>query len=80
MLRLKHIDFKVLKRRARKLRQNLTPSEIVLCKELRNRKLAGYKFLRQHPIVYNPTGSGSKYFVNEELHNMDEALKNIETY
>ena len=41
----------------------MTASETVLWEELRNRKLGGYKFLRQHPIVYNPNGSGSKYFV-----------------
>jgi len=49
--------------RARELRSKSTPSEILLWKELRNRKLSGYKFLRQHPIVYNPYGSGMKYFV-----------------
>ena len=27
------------------------------------KKLCGYKFLRQHPVVYNPYGSGVKYFV-----------------
>lgn len=63
MLRSKHIDFKVVKKRARELRKNLTPSEAVLWEELRNRKLAGYKFLRQHPIIYNPNGSDAKYFV-----------------
>jgi leucyl-tRNA synthetase len=41
----------------------LAPSETVLWEELRNRRLAGYKFLRQHLIVYNPNGDGSKYFV-----------------
>ncbi len=63
MLRSKHLDFKVVKKRARLLRKNMTPSETVLWEELRNRRLEGYKFLRQHPIVYNPNGSGSKYFV-----------------
>jgi very-short-patch-repair endonuclease len=63
MLRSKNIDFKVVRKRARELRKKLTPSESVLWEELRNRRLAGYKFLRQHPIVYNPNGSGAKYFV-----------------
>jgi very-short-patch-repair endonuclease len=63
MLRSKPIDFKVVKKRARLLRKNMTPSETVLWEELRNRRLGGYKFLCQHPIVYNPNGSGSKYFV-----------------
>jgi very-short-patch-repair endonuclease len=120
----KNLDFKIVKMRARELRSKATPSEILLWKELRNRKLSGYKFLRQHPIVYNPYGSGVKYFVadfycdikktvieldgpihennleydqfrdvemvnlglhilrikNEELVNIGEVLKKIETY
>ena len=63
MGRSKHVDFKIVKKRARELRSNATPSETLLWNELRNRKLCGYKFLRQHPIVYNPYGSGVKYFV-----------------
>jgi very-short-patch-repair endonuclease len=63
MDRSKHLDFKIVKKRARELRSKATPSETLLWKELRNRKLCGYKFLRQHPIVYNPFGSGVKYFV-----------------
>jgi leucyl-tRNA synthetase len=63
MMRSKNIDFKVVKKRARELRANLTPSESILWEKLRNRKLAGYKFLRQHPVFYNPNGSSPKYFV-----------------
>jgi len=63
MDRSKHLDFKIVKKRARELRSNATPSETLLWKELKNRKLCGYKFLRQHPIVYNPNGSCVKYFV-----------------
>jgi len=37
---------------ARSLRKNLTETEKILWKELRNRKLDGYKFLRQHPLFY----------------------------
>jgi very-short-patch-repair endonuclease len=59
----KNLDFKIVKKRARELRRNATRSEAILWNELRNRKLHGYKFLRQHPIVYNPYGSGVKYFV-----------------
>jgi len=124
MDRPKNLDFKIVKMRARELRSKATPSEILLWKELRNRKLSGYKFLRQHPIVYNPYCSGVKYFVadfycdikktvieldgpihennleydqfreaemvnlglhilrikNEELVNIDEVHKKIETY
>jgi leucyl-tRNA synthetase len=63
MLRSKQLDFKAVKKRARELRKNLTPSEAALWEKLRNRRLANYKFLRQHPIVYNPNGFGSKFFV-----------------
>ena len=63
MGRSEHLDFEIVKKRARELRSKATPSETLLWKELRNRKLCGYKFLRQHPIVYNPSGSGVKYFV-----------------
>jgi len=124
MDRSKYLDFKIVKKRARELRSKATHSETLLWKELRNRKLCGYKFLRQHPIIYNPNGSGVKYFVadfycdikktvieldgpvhennleydqfrdsemvnlgihilrikNEDLQNIDEVLKKIETY
>jgi len=63
MSRSRHLDFEIVKKRARELRSNATHSETFLWKELLNRKLCGYKFLRQHPIVYNPYGSGVKYFV-----------------
>ncbi|TVQ19257.1 MAG: DUF559 domain-containing protein, partial [Bacteroidetes bacterium] len=34
------------------LRKNMTPSEVLLWKNLKGRKLDGYKFLRQHPVFY----------------------------
>jgi len=39
-----------LKPLARKLRNNSTLSEILLWEELKNRKMLGYRFLRQKPI------------------------------
>ena len=36
--------------RARELRRPLTPTETILWKQLRGRRLAGYKFRRQQPI------------------------------
>jgi very-short-patch-repair endonuclease len=57
------LDFEIVKKRTRELRSNATASVKLLWKELRNRKLCGYKFLRQHPVVYNPYGSGVKYFI-----------------
>src|SRR5215218_57302 len=35
---------------ARELRKKATPAEELLWQELRNRKIAGFKFRRQHPI------------------------------
>jgi len=48
---------------ARELRQRMTPSEEILWKELRNRKLGGYKFRRQHPIVYERILDKDHFFV-----------------
>jgi len=39
-----------LKPLARKLRKNSTLSEILLWEELKNKKMLGYRFLRQKPI------------------------------
>ena len=39
-----------IKQLARELRKHGTPAEKILWKHLRNRKLAGLRFLRQHPI------------------------------
>jgi very-short-patch-repair endonuclease len=63
MRRSVHLDFGIAKKRARELRRQATSSESLLWKEIRNRKLCGYKFLRQHPIFYNPYGSGVNYYV-----------------
>jgi very-short-patch-repair endonuclease len=63
MRKSKYIDYKVIKRHARELRNNLTDSETQLWKYLRNRQLSGYKFLRQHPILYNADYKGTNYFI-----------------
>ena len=59
----KYLDFKVIKKHARELRKNMTDSEKLLWKQLRNRKLSGYKFLRQHPILYKADFKGLNYFI-----------------
>lgn len=41
-----------LKHHARELRNNSTFSEVLIWEELKNRKMLGYKFLRQKPIGY----------------------------
>jgi len=41
----------------------MTMSEKLLWKELKNRKLSGFKFLRQHPIIYKGDLTKLHYFV-----------------
>lgn len=47
---------------ARDLRKNQTMSEALLWEALRGRKLAGKKFLRQHPIRFELDGR-SRFFI-----------------
>lgn len=63
MAKSKYLDFKVIKKHVRELRNDATDSEKLLWKQLRNRKLSGYKFLRQHPIVYKADYKGLNYFI-----------------
>jgi very-short-patch-repair endonuclease len=50
---------------ARLLRMNLTREERTMWKFLRNRKLDGYKFLRQHPIkVWETDGRNHFYYAD----------------
>jgi very-short-patch-repair endonuclease len=48
---------------ARDLRNNQTPSEIILWNILRRRKLSSYKFLRQHPIFYRVNKKWVEFFI-----------------
>lgn len=63
MSKEKYLDFKVIKRHARELRHEMTDSELLLWGKIRNRKLSGFKFLRQHPIVYKADYKGLNYFI-----------------
>ena len=63
MSKSKYIDIKTIKKHARELRQNVTDSEKELWEQLRNRRLSGYKFLRQHPIIYKADYKGLNYFI-----------------
>ena len=47
----------------RKLRKNQTLSEQLLRKRIRNRQLDGFKFLRQHHIVYDRNGNDLNVFI-----------------
>jgi len=59
----KKFDFKKIKKHAQELRANQTDSEKLLWKELRGRKLSGYKFLRQHQILYQGNLIRFNYFI-----------------
>jgi leucyl-tRNA synthetase len=59
----KKIDFKRIKKHAHKQRANQTDSEKLLWEEFRGRKLSGYKFLRQHPILYQGNLIRFNYFI-----------------
>jgi len=63
MSKSKYIDIKTIKKHARELRQNVTDSEKELWEQLRNRRLSGYKFLRQHPIINKADYKGLNYFI-----------------
>ena len=63
MSKSKYLDIKTIKKHARELRKNLTDSEKELWEQLRNRRLSGYKFLRQHPIIYKADYKGLNYFI-----------------
>jgi len=59
----KYLDFKIIKKHTRELRGSLTDSEELLWKEFRNRRLSGYKFLRQHPIIFKADFKRLNYFI-----------------
>ena len=48
---------------ARELRKNSTPAEKLLWAELRNRKLNGVKFFRQHPLIYEEDRGRLHFFI-----------------
>ena len=51
-----------IKEIATKLRNEPTDSESILWQEIRNRKLSGRKFLRQHPIIYDVNRDKNDFF------------------
>ena len=52
----------------RDLRRNSTPAEEMLWEAIRNRKLDGKKFLRQHPLFYDITGKESFFVADFYCH------------
>jgi very-short-patch-repair endonuclease len=54
----------IAKQKCRKLRREQTPAEKIMWGILRNRKLSGIKFLRQHPIFYDLDGIESFFIAD----------------
>ncbi len=48
---------------ARNLRKNQTPAEKLLWQLLRKRQINGYKFLRQHPLLYDRVRNELFFFI-----------------
>ncbi len=63
MPKYKKFDFTRIKKSARELRNNMTEAENLLWQELKGKKLAGYRFLRQHPILYKGNLTRYNYFI-----------------
>lgn len=56
------MNYPEIKRIATKLRNNHTPAEKLLWEELRRRNLK-YKFLRQHPVIYESNKNEHFFFI-----------------
>jgi very-short-patch-repair endonuclease len=63
MKEYKKFDLNKIKIHARELRKEMTDPEKILWNELRGRKIEGYKFLRQHPILYKGNLIRYNYFI-----------------
>jgi very-short-patch-repair endonuclease len=51
-----------IRKLARSLRKNQTPSEKIFWQEFRNRKFHNLKFNRQFPLIYQTDNSNEHYF------------------
>jgi len=57
------VKYPEIKEIVKRLRSNATPEEKILWQELKGKKLAGEKFLRQHPIFYDRNLIDHRFFV-----------------
>ena len=62
-----------IKKIARRLRSQQTPAEKTLWNYIRERKLMGRKFLRQHPIIYE-SKRNNHFFYIPDFYCMKEKL------
>lgn len=61
----------IAKEFCRNLRANQTESEAIIWEIVRDRKLLGKKFLRQHPIFYDLLGKESFYICDFYCHELN---------
>jgi very-short-patch-repair endonuclease len=57
------MEYLEIRKIVRRLRRKMTPSEKILWEVLRNRKLCGVKFNRQHPIFYESVKNDHFFYV-----------------
>ena len=57
------MKYQQVKKFASKLRKNQTQEEKILWEHLRNKKLKGRKFLRQHPICYESYNNEHHFYI-----------------
>ena len=57
------MNYREIKEFARELRNYPTPEEKILWNFLRNKKLEGRKFLRQHPIIFEGNNNDYVFFI-----------------
>jgi very-short-patch-repair endonuclease len=62
-MKFHNFDFSRIRKHVQELRKKMTDSEKILWEELRGRRLAGYKFLRQDPILYKGNLIRYNYFI-----------------
>ncbi len=58
----------------------MTESEKVLWKELRGRRLGGFKFLRQHPLLYHGNLLKYNYFIADFYCSQKKAVIELDGY
>lgn len=63
MSRILYRNYKDITLLARSLRRGSTPSEKLLWKVLRGRSIAGFKFLRQHPVFYRIDKNWVEFYI-----------------
>ena len=61
-----------IKARVRELRKNQTPEEQIIWGFVRNRRLGGVNFFRQHPILYNQ--SNQTHFFIADFYSKEASL------